>query len=282
MDSILNQDYPNIEMLIRDDGSKDKTIKIIKKFVSSRNISIIEGTNIGVPQSFFELLRLSSSDSDYFAFCDQDDVWQKDKLARAITLLNEIPSEVPSMYCARVVIVDERLDIIGYTPIPKHGPSFNNALVENIAAGCTTVINKAARDLLQNKLPTNAQMHDWWIYLVISATGNVIYDPEVKILYRQHSSNVVGAKSNYIDRWNARIKRFLQYRKLHLITEQAKDFERLYSQSLPLQKKKVLTRFIYRRSNVTSRLGYAFHKDVYRQSRFDDIILRILLLLDYI
>lgn len=280
MDSLLNQFYQNIEIIVRDDGSSDNTIEVLKRYASYGNVSIIQGENVGVPESFFRLLRLSSSGSDYFAFCDQDDVWQRDKVARAIRFLEISPREVPSMYCARVLIVDEKLNVNGFSRIPRRAPSFENAITENIATGCTIVINKAARDLLLQECPKHAVMHDWWIYLVISAFGKVVYDQEPRIWYRQHSSNVVGYKSDVIDIWKARIQRFLKYGSLRRLTVQAMEFKRIYSSSLPQDKKRVLDRFIGSRSSFRGRLFYALCGEVYRQSMVDDIILRVLILLN--
>ena len=84
LDSLLNQTYQNIKIFIRDDGSKDKTIDIIKEYQKkSEKIFLTEGKNIGFINSFFELLKLSNN-ADYYAYCDQDDVWMEDKIERAV------------------------------------------------------------------------------------------------------------------------------------------------------------------------------------------------------
>jgi len=282
MNSLIDQDYLNIEILVRDDGSTDNTIDILKRYDAYGNVSIIEGTNVGVPHSFFRILQLSSSSSDYLAFCDQDDVWHKDKMSCAVNFLKRLPKEVPSMYCARVLIVDEQLNIIGPSSIPKHSPSFENALVENIAAGCTIVINRAARNLLLQELPKHAIMHDWWMYQVVSAFGKVIYDPDPKILYRQHSSNVMGVKIGGVAKWEERIRRFLKRRGLHLLTRQAEEFNRIYGPILSLNKKLVLDQFIGDRASFVGRLRYVLCGKAYRQSAVDNIIFKILILLDTI
>jgi glycosyltransferase involved in cell wall biosynthesis len=282
MNSLLNQDYKNIKIIVRDDGSNDNTLEVLNRYTSYENVSIIEGEHEGVPESFFSLLQLSSSDSHYFAFSDQDDVWQRDKISRAIGFLGRLPQELPSMYCSRVLIVDEMLNPIDYSPIPKRAPSFENAIVENIATGCTIVINKAARDLLLNNSPKNALMHDWWTYLVVSAFGEVFYDPEPRILYRQHSSNVVGCKIGFINRWSSRVERFLKYSSLRRPTRQAMEFDEIYGASLPKDKKLVLDRFIDGRNTHMGRVLYALNGEIYRQSIIDSIILRVLILLNRI
>ena len=280
IDSLLAQDYPNIDILVRDDGSLDNTMDILKKYELNRNISIIEGDHVGVPEGFFDLLRRSSSSSDFFAFCDQDDIWQSDKVTRAINLLKKLPENLPSMYCSRVLIVDHKLSKPKPSIIPKRGPSFKNALVENIATGCTVVINRAARNLLLLETPKHAIMHDAWAYLVISAFGTNIFDPEPKIWYRQHSSNAIGVKIGIIARWNARIQRNLKYGGLCLLTKNAIEFRRIFGESLPKDKREILDRFIEDRASLKDRIKYGLHSEVFRQSNLDNIILKILIILN--
>ncbi len=280
LDSLLAQDYPNIDILIRDDGSKDSTKQILTGYENHKNISVIYGSNIGIIASFLELLKISDPEAEFFAFCDQDDVWLKDKISRAVGFLDQYPKENSLLYCSRTTLVDENLNIIGQSEIPKRGPSFKNALVQNIATGCTIVINRMSRELLMKEIPKTVGMHDWWMYLVVSAFGKVIYDTESKILYRQHSSNAIGYKTNTIARWVARIQRFLRSGGLYLVTEQAKEFKRIYDSLLPKDKKVILDRFIDDRKSFVGRLRYSFSSEVYRQSRVDDIILRLLIIIN--
>ena len=129
LDSLLAQDYPNIDILIRDDGSKDSTKQILTGYENHKNIRVIYGSNIGITASFLELLKISDPEAEFLAFCDQDDVWLKDKISRAVAALQKHPSDIPLMYCSRLTIVDESLRIIGYSKLPRKGLSFNNAPV---------------------------------------------------------------------------------------------------------------------------------------------------------
>ncbi len=282
MNSLLGQDYSNLEIYIRDDGSTDNTLKILERYKNLLFVKILKENNIGVIGSFFKLLEISSPDADYIAFCDQDDVWESDKITRAINILREFPKEVPLMYCSRTTLVNENLKIIGYSKVPKQEPSFGNALVQNIATGCTIVINNTSREFILKELPNInlIGMHDWWMYLVVSAFGKIIYDSESKILYRQHSSNVIGYKNNLIINWIARVSRFFKHGKLLLITKQAEEFRRIFGSSLPPDKKQLLDEFIDDRQTIIDRLQFVIKKEVYRQSLVDDIILRMLILLN--
>ncbi|WP_027415574.1 glycosyltransferase family 2 protein [Aneurinibacillus terranovensis] len=283
LDSLLQQTYRNINILIRDDGSTDRTIDILRERYNHDNISLVHGDNVGVIQSFFELLALSS-DADYFAFCDQDDVWKPDKLMRAVKALKQFSSEVPTMYCSQVTLVDEGLNDIGHLPEPVRGASFNNALVENIAVGCTVVFNRSAKRLILQKLP-NLQfviMHDWWAYLVTSAFGKVIYDSESNILYRQHSMNSIGAKTDFLGKWITRVKRFVDRGGRLPISEQVKEFKRIFGEQLPPEYAAVLNRFVEQRSTIMGRLKYALSGEGFRQSLVDNAIFKMLIILNRI
>ncbi|MBS3902474.1 MAG: glycosyltransferase family 2 protein [Dethiobacter sp.] len=277
MDSVLNQDYPELGVLVRDDGSTDATLTMLEKYAGIKNVQIFQGKNIGVVRSFFALLEVSSPEMEYIAFCDQDDVWLKDKVSRAIGNLKKY-GDTPAMYCSRVTLADENLKILGYSQIPRREPSFANALVQNVATGCTIIINNAARQLLLKELPSAILIHDWWIYLVVSAFGKVIYDEESKILYRQHSLNMIGEKSGLLAKWLRRIKRFLKQGRIPFVTVQAEEFHRIFGDYLPAGKKLILDRFINERSTFMGRLRYALRGETYRQSKLDDLIYRILII----
>ena len=88
IDSILNQDYPEISLLIRDDGSTDGTVDILKEYAQKyRDIDYYVGENLGVQNSFFDLMKRADKRAYYYAFADQDDVWLPGKIKRAIELL---------------------------------------------------------------------------------------------------------------------------------------------------------------------------------------------------
>jgi glycosyltransferase involved in cell wall biosynthesis len=281
MNSLLKQTYPNVEILIRDDGSTDQTLQILEKYdVLHQNVIVMKKKNTGVVKSFFNLIAESSSEADYFAFCDQDDIWKSDKVSRVIEKLESIPSHIPAMYCSQAELVDETLRTIGEMPEPTRGPSFSSALVQNIATGCTVVFNKAARQLLLRKLPDPDViiMHDWWVYLVVSAFGTVIYDKESRILYRQHSLNSVGAKADFVGKWKARIKQFMKRGNRIFITKQVEEFRKIYGDLLPQDKVAILNKFIDGRKTMVGRIKYALFGEAHRQTIIDDVIFRILIL----
>lgn len=188
LESLTSQNYPNYSIVIRDDGSSDSTRDILRDFAkNNRNVVLHEGKNIGVVRSFFWLLE--NSDADLYSFCDQDDVWRPDKLARAVDLL--VKQEDPSacMYCSRLTFTDSVGQELFQSKVPRL-IGLRNAIVENIATGCTMVIGSQIKDLALHADPARLHMHDWWIYLVASTFGTVVFDPEATVYYRRHDATV--------------------------------------------------------------------------------------------
>ena len=193
IDSLLNQKGVDIKILARDDGSKDSTVSILSEYERlNANFSYYQGTNCGPAKSFLHLITHADS-ADYYAFCDQDDVWDEDKLLSAINRLNKLNSKKPNLYYSNLRIVDEHLNFYRLS----HSWNFHNdnkysALTENLCTGCTAVFNRKAKELIAQRLPDYCTMHDTWIYMICMLMGNTIYDKDAHISYRQHSSNVVG------------------------------------------------------------------------------------------
>ena len=276
LDSILSQDYSGISILIRDDGSTDRTINIIKKYAENyEQISCYKGENLGVINSFFDLLDRATLDADYYALSDQDDVWLKDKISRAVSKLLKMDNSKPLLYCGKTTPVDEDLRIIPYKIKPTRiKPDFTNALVENICTGCTSVFNRELLLMIRQNKPSYTVMHDWWLYLVASSIGKVYYDYESRILYRQHKSNLLGMKTNYIDEFIGRLKRY--HKNKGNISRQALEFNKKFKVD---NEKQILLDYIINSShNFISRLKILKGKRIYRQRKLDNYIFKVLII----
>ena len=95
LDSIWGQDYRDVALAIRDDGSTDGTVTLLERLIAGHAVSrLAVGEHLGAAQSFMALLANVSRDARYAAFCDQDDVWMKDKLAVAVCALEEMDEAV--------------------------------------------------------------------------------------------------------------------------------------------------------------------------------------------
>lgn len=280
--SVLDQDYPAFRVRIRDDGTScERSKTLLRECAEAAGLEIEYGEHLGVVVSFLTMLGAVPGVVQYTAFCDQDDVWFPGKLSRAIAALEEkVPRETPGLYCSRYIITDRDLKPLAYSPLPRREPSFGNALVQNIAAGFTIVLNRPARLVIQERLPQSAAMHDWWCYLVISGLGTVVYDPEPTVLYRQHADNAIGEDASLLRRWSGRLRRLRQRGKQRPITDQAAEFLRLFGCQLDPDRLHLLESFVSGRSTTIERLAYALRPPVYRQSPIDDLILRLLLALN--
>ncbi len=203
LESIQGQSWPYWDLWVRDDGSTDGTVEILEEFAgrlaqnkqtgTCNRMHVIRGENIGIVRSFFHLLGQAGNEYAGYAFCDQDDVWLASKLERAAGVLER---EVPFLYHGRQWLVDQKSGEKILSPPPKH-TGFSNALIQNQVVGCTMVINPSLRECVLETLRTGIDndpfsgiiMHDWWCYLVASATGHIHYDPEPVILFRRHEES---------------------------------------------------------------------------------------------
>lgn len=194
LDSVIAQKGVTTHILIRDDGSKDSTIKILEEYSAHPNISFFCGENIGAVASFNELMmRPELERYDYVAFCDQDDVWDEDKLFIAVKTIGK-RQDIPILYCSNLMITDEWLNPIGKMRRPVKNYTNSMSLVQNIGTGCTQVFNRKAYEKYRLGVSSFMEMHDYWMTLLCIFLGMVIYDETPHIKYRQHNNNVVGVK----------------------------------------------------------------------------------------
>lgn len=202
LDSIKKQSFTNWNLYASDDGSIDDTLKILQNFNEfNSNVTILNGPGAGFARNFMSLVGNSSISSNYYAFSDQDDVWFSNKLERAISFLSKTDSSKPALYCSRTTLVDECCKYIGDSPKYKRMPSFGNSIVQNIASGNTMVFNEKAREILCLILDRPLIVHDWTLYQVVTGCGGqVIYDQQSTIFYRQHTNNIIGSGMKPLNR----------------------------------------------------------------------------------
>ena len=194
--SLAEQTHRNWRVLASDDGSDDGSVGILDSFAAQNPVTRISGPRRGFNRNFMHLFQALPDRPGVVALCDQDDVWLSGKLAAAVTMLAAAPDDVPALYCCRRVIWDGAEDKRRLSLLYARPPSFANALIENIAAGNTIVLNAAAAALVRSKAGVAGALYayDWWIYqLVTGAGGHVYYDPTPWVLYRQHADNQIGA-----------------------------------------------------------------------------------------
>jgi glycosyltransferase involved in cell wall biosynthesis len=208
LESFASQTFSNWEVFASDDGSVDQTHAILEAYRhqwGDDKLSVHSGPAEGFAANFLCITCKASVHADYYAFSDQDDVWEADKLQRALDWLQTVPSHVPGLYCSRTRLVDDANASLGLSPLFSKPPCFANALIQNIGGGNTMVFNDAARRLIchwgEN---VDVVTHDWWAYLLVTGCGGqVFYDPYPSVRYRQHDNNIVGMNNS----WRARLQR---------------------------------------------------------------------------
>ena len=182
IESLFAQTYKNFEIIARDDGSSDNTLNILNSY----NITVLNSKkNIGVENSFMFLLdyAFKRTDAKYFMFCDQDDIWKKNKIEKTLNTMKKMEttySNMPILIHTDLEVVDENLTLKyhsfwQYEHINPKFYSLNRLLMQNTITGCTMMVN---RKLVEFILPIqkNIILHDWWIGLVASQFGKINYN----------------------------------------------------------------------------------------------------------
>ena len=203
--SLERQTFQNWRLFISDDGSTDDTLTILRSF-AQRQPQRRRDPDRTQPRPFsLNFLSLAADrkiDADYFAFCDQDDVWHPTKLERAVTQLCAAPEHLPAVYGGRTRLVATDGKPFGHSHRFSKPPSFANALAQSIAGANTMLLNRAAKRLLERAGPLNVVSHDWWTYqLVVGSGGVFLYDREPHLDYRQHEANCIGCNRGLAAQW---------------------------------------------------------------------------------
>lgn len=205
LESLLTQTI-SVKILVRDDGSTDSTCDILEEYKSNGKLIWYAGDNLRPAKSFWDLVK-NAPQADYYAFCDQDDVWFNDKIERAIKTLQQAKNQnQPLLYCSNVVVTNAELKPYGNMNSGSAYTDFAHSLIYSLAPGCTMVFNDNAIIELK-KYDMNEEfeiIHDWLTHKIIAMLGEVIYDEKPSMYYRQHGNNVIGAQQG------GRIKQFIK------------------------------------------------------------------------
>jgi len=276
----------HIDIHIRDDGSKDNTCDLLKSYLQKENnIYLYEEVNIGVVASFLYLVD-NVVGYDYYAFCDQDDIWKPLKIISAIQKIEELEQDTPALYCSAYDYVDQDLKPLGTF---KSGSDFslNNILIENCAPGCTLLFNNKMRDVYKNisgdDLSRKAIMHDWLFIILAGIFGKILYDYDSYLLYRQHENNVVGIKNGFISVFRAKVKQFLKERRKqrHPLNIQMQ----LISQCCKSNKEDlayiISSKFNSSQLNLFNRVAFVSKGYIKRVKFIDDVIFKTLYVFGY-
>lgn len=285
LDSIGEQTHKDWVIYASDDGSDDATLAVLHHYRDKfeGRLEIISGPRQGFTRNFLHVLNHACGKADFYAFCDQDDFWYPQKIARGMAFFEGGDASIPQLYCGRTTIADEAGHPVGLSPRFSKAPSFRNALVQNIAAGNTMIINQAACKLLAST-PRQLRLaaHDWWSYLLVTSVGGrVHYDDVPMIFYRQHGANAIGANVSIASRFE-RLARLFK----GVLKEWSDDNITglgLYRQRLTQENLVLLDGFVKARQSGLAKRCYLFCRlGIYRQTFFGTLGLGLAIFLNKI
>lgn len=273
IESIRAQSVKNWSLLIRDDGSKDSTVDIIKKYVLKDEritfINEMDIKNVGVHRSFYELIKYD--EADFYFFCDQDDFWKEDKISIFLKKINLEEQHNPHLYYSNLSTVDKNLELIKYKLYSKQQDIYSN-IVGNKVAGCVMMINAS---LAEKWVFEDIGLHDSFLVMMALSMGNVIFIEEPTILYRQHESNVIGdkGKENIIENFWSMIK---------TSRERSKKIVDTYSGCISEENQEIMKNFcklgdvsFFKRFSILMKYPYT------RNNWKETFVLKVLLLTQY-
>ncbi len=272
IDSLTSQQDVDVEILVRDDGSTDRTKDMLDVWSKEGILTWYTGENLKPARSFLDLLE-KAPEADYYAFCDQDDYWLPDKLSTAVSMLQENQSRAALYFC-QTQLVDSNLNKIK-SVIINPLLTFGESLVYHFIGGCTMVFNKSLRNLVLQYKPSFLSMHDVWVYKVALALGaNIYFDSTPHILYRQHGGNVIGqGKESLIKLIKKRFINVIVKRSQNRY-KTALEIKRGYFDMMAPEQKEILMKFIEGKKIFLKRISLFFDsrykcslKRVYRNFR---------------
>ena len=268
LDSILNQHGVSVNILVRDDGSVDKTRQILSEYIEIyHNITYVFGKNIGFVKSFSELIRMSLSyipTPEYLDFCDQDDIWFPNKLLAACMQLEKMDKRKPNLFSHNSIIIDEKGDktTIYHRSPPRY--TRGNVMVYSTEQGCCMVFNRVAVELYNQNLPT-ITWHDRWMYLICYYLGDVQYFQKPLISYRVHHENALAInKYKSSKAFPFKLFSFLPSLKLPQYTlhsDMAKEFLDNFGSKIQEKDKKLFFIFTTYKTSIISKFKFLASKE---------------------
>ena len=275
IESLMRKKNVDVSLYIRDDGSKDDTCACIRQ-KQFKNVYIEEGNNVGYRKSFMRLLLSVPTDHDYYAFCDQDDVWKEDKLERACSYLSK--QEGPALYCAKPQYVNDQLQLIEGNGGMLDTLPLGEATLEDVIAtglfglGCTMVWNKALQNIIVSYkgLAGEEIAHDNFMTVLAGAVGHVYLDGEKVFLYRQHATNASGDKQSKIV--GTKIENLKGAKKATNFNYNLRMLVYThYSKFIPENRRKLMKVSLDVKGHIVSRLRYLFVGFPHRLVRYQKI-----------
>ena len=277
LESIRTQTYSNYHVYIRDDGSTDETVEVIhqfiKKYAMEEKITLTQGENVGFCKSFFLLLNQAKT-GNYWAFCDQDDVWYPDKLKLAVDWMQgKEEQDIPLLYLSAFELANEDLSEREVYKTKNFAYRFENSITSNLFFGFATMINRRLYERLILANPEMIKYHDWFSAMIVAAFGYYHISHHISAVHRQHEDNsspLVFLKK--IPHGIRLLKGDCFY------TKQAQEFMRLFGQELTPEQREVLGWFTNQKYSFTTACKKAFYPHRWNPQLPVELVLRVLML----
>ena len=289
LDSIFKQTYNNFTLYVRDDGSNDGTNELLEEYIKEHQLGedkvIIvknkEKKNLGWKGNFWKLLD-KCPDADYYAFCDQDDVWQPCKLEYAVEMLEKNKyQDLPVMYFSSYDYCDEKLRVLHSAPVPPKIIKLRQVMFYTPALGFSIVINHKLREIALQTLDRTNLAHDGWVQKIAAAMGIIVYDSRRTALYRRYSSAVTSGNKNIFSIVKCWIKDeiFGEVMKNEFHFSNSRFYQE-YQKYLSADDCKMLYLFAMKKNNIGLWFSRLFYMKRFRPTWSGELALRICLLLN--
>ncbi len=285
LDSILRQSGIRVDIFIRDDGSTDSTVDILRQYANKYSqIKIFPGNNIGYERSYLSLLT-NAGTYQYYAFSDQDDVWDDNKLDSAIKKIRskeEAQSNgkdvLPVVYWCNLRLVDCNLKYIAdMKPPTEKDFKIGRYLLDNYGYGCTMVFNQSLKNLSIRYRPRRKISHDNWLGLIGILLGDYIFDNKTYIAYRQHDNNVVGGYTSFWTVWKRRY-RAVRFRRQYSRSFICQELLEGYNDLLDPEKKRLISLIANCNASMSAKLALLREPQLRRSSSEKDMWFRLMVI----
>lgn len=279
LNSIIEQVGVKVSILVRDDGSNDGTIEILEEYSNKGLLQYYNGKNIGYGKSFLDLIR-NTEDFEYYAFADQDDVWDKNKLYKAIQSLEIYPENYNLLYASGLTYVDSEMNFIKDKKFDDIKLTLGSALVRQRLAGCTMVFNNRLRKICTKCYDISDKQfgHDGWVYLLCLATGGkVVYDDNSYIKFRRHGCNKTVSGNGLINRLKREFSKFSKLKDTQYNVA-VKILDHFYD-DITDSSKETLEKIYHYKDNVIRTICLMLNKEINCGIKSVDLFTKIIILM---
>lgn len=281
LQSLADQTFEDLTIYIRDDGSTDRTVQTIQQFIAeysgNKKFVLMESDkNLGVPASFYEILR-QCPQADFYAFCDQDDLWYPDKMARAVNmLLDGYSPEVPTIYFSRSRYQDENGEVLRDSAHQKLPILLNKVIYHTPASGFTCVFNEALKQKMIIEHDPGKELHDRYMIRGAVCFGKTVYDDACTAAHIRHTNAVTSGDSSQMSLLIHFIKKELFGSLIQREKEGIKWFYQAFKDEILEDDRKLLALFSSERHGIGIWFRKVFYPHKLRSSLPGEIALRFL------